>query len=173
VATNERPSAPVCKIAPLPDLPLGGLEAALCGRRPPPSDCVASAACAAAKFSRASTTDASSPAAAPRASARSELAPSASTAAEPYRPGTAAAAFGARKEGTTGGFVARGRAGGDSAGSGPSWCGGVSSDDVPRQVGVLTEHVPAHRNFGLDQPAHRIRRGCKKGHKVQELGARQ
>lgn len=173
MATNERPSAPVCKIAPLPDLPLGGLEAALCGRRPPPSDCVASAACAAAKFSRASTTDASSPAAAPRASARSELAPSASTAAEPYRPGTAAAAFGARKEGTTGGFVARGRAGGDSAGSGPSWCGGVSSDDVPRQVGVLTEHVPAHRNFGLDQPAHRIRRGCKKGHKVQELGARQ
>ena len=38
--------------------------------------------------------------------------------------------------------------------------GGLASVDVPRQVGVLSEHVPAHRNRGLDQPAHRARRWC-------------
>jgi len=40
---------------------------------------------------------------------------------------------------------------------------GLASVDVPRQVGVLSEHVPAHRNRGLDQPAHKARRWCEKG----------
>ena len=118
-------------------------------------------------------TDASSPVAAPRASARPVFAPSASAAAATGRQGAAAATFVARKGGTNGGSGAPGMAGGGSAGSGPSWRGGWRRLMFRGRWGCLLSTCQRIAIVDLTSPHTEHGDGAKKGLMVPECGARQ